>query len=119
MKTPKPSKGGIALPFAGICGREESQKLGMSVAASTQRLRRLFYVKRKLAWMAACHLNHTPEWELKAALALHAWQDMQHADLLRLRVLELRETEASLNEIPDAKLAAVINEAIFSDTSVE
>src|SRR5437588_6125125 len=110
MKTPQ-SAPGTTPPFAGLCSREESQKIGMSVAQSTERLRRLFFVKRKLAWLAACHLNHTPQWELKAGLALHAWQDMQHAHMLRVRMLELRENEASLQEIPDTKLAALIDEA--------
>src|SRR5881296_1335275 len=116
MKTSKATSVALLPPFAGICDPKDSQKIGLSVAESTARLRRLFFIKRKLAWTAACHLNRTPEWELKAALALHAWQDMQHADMLRSRMLELRENEAGVNEADDA-LAAVIDVAVSSENS--
>ena len=117
--SPPPHHAPALPPLAGICSPSDSQKVGLTVRESTACLRRIFFVKRKMAEIAACHLNSTPEWELKAALALHAWQDMQHADMLRERMLELRENEAGVNENPDVKLTGVLNEAIFSNTSAE
>lgn len=91
----------------------------MSVEETSDCLRRIFFVKRKLAWIAACHLNSTAEWEIKAALALHSFLDMQHADRLRHRMLELRQNPKAGEKIPDTALAALLDEAIYSEDSIE
>jgi hypothetical protein len=98
-------------PYAGVCVPVECRRTGFSVAEASGRLRRIAYVKQRLAMMAAAHLNSTPEWEIKSALALHAWLDIEHATMLRSRVLELRENESRLDEIPDDGLHAFMEEA--------
>jgi len=98
-------------PFAGVCSSEEARRPGFSVVEASRRLRRFAFVKQQLALLAAKHLNPTPEWEVKSALALHAWYDAEHASGLRARILELREPEARLDEVADPRLAEALEEA--------
>lgn len=106
-------------PYAGVCTPEEVTRPGFSVAEASARLRRIAYAKRRLTEIAAAHLSATPEWEVKPALALHAWLDAQHINALRARVLELREPESRLNEVPDPDLAAALDEALWSEGTTE
>src|SRR5437868_4721109 len=87
--------------YAGICSIEEAQRIGFGVDEASRRLRRFAYVKQRLAFIATAHLNSTPEWEVKQALALHAWLDAEHASALRHRVPELRLPDSALNHTPD------------------
>jgi hypothetical protein len=109
-----------ALPaFAGVCSPEESRKIGLPVAECVRRLRNLAYVQQRLAYTAAAHLSRTPEWEVKAALALHAWYDAEHASMLRRRLVELRENEHKLDEAPSLELAAAMEELLCAEDTLE
>ncbi|MBI3404921.1 MAG: hypothetical protein HY046_05640 [Acidobacteria bacterium] len=113
-------RGELRIPaLAGICTLDESQRAGFGVAEAARRLRRFSFVAERLVHIAAAHLNSTPEWEVKSALALHSWVDAQHANWLRERVLELREPTAKLDEIPDAKLEAALEETLRSQGTAE
>ncbi len=115
-----PSVGAGKVPrLAGICSLKEAQRPGFGVEQASRRLRRMAYAKARLALLAAAHLNSTPEWEVKSALALHAWLDADHCAGLRRRVLELREPEPRLEEVPDARLAAALDEALHSRKTLE
>lgn len=105
--------------FAGICSPQEAQRVGFGVEEAAKRLRRFAYVKQRLAFIATAHLSPTPEWEVKSALALHAWMDAEHATTLRHRVPELRRSEGSLNHVPDEFLARAMEEAQHSRRTVE
>lgn len=105
--------------YGGVCNQAESQRIGLSVTEVTRRLRRIAYVKTRLAFLAVAHFNSTPEWEVKSALALHAWLDIQHATALRNRLLELRENEARLDEVPARELEAVMEEAVRAQNTAE
>jgi hypothetical protein len=105
--------------LAGVANLAQAQRMGFSVAEASRRLRRLVYVKQRLAFLAAAHLNATPEWEVKPALALHAWLDAEHATALRARLIELREPAGRLDQAPDAILAAVLDEALHARGTVE
>jgi len=105
--------------YGGLCALEASRRPGFSVAEAALRLRRLAFVKQRLALLAAAHLNSTPEWEVKSALALHAWLDAEHATSLRQRILELREPPAKLDEPPAPALTAVMEEALRSADTLE
>ena len=106
-------------PYAGVCTAEETRRRGFSVAEAARRLHRLVFVQRRLALIAAAQLNCTPEWEVKPALALHAWLDTEHADQLRLRVLELRENESRIAAPADPGLAAFMDEVLFASGAAE
>lgn len=105
--------------LAGVTSLAEASRPGFSVAEASRRLRRLAFAKQQLALLAAAQLNSTPEWEVKAALALHAWLDAEHASALRRRLLELREPATRLDEIPDASLAGLFEEALGARDTVE
>jgi hypothetical protein len=105
--------------LAGVANLAEAQRAGFSVAEASRRLRRLAYAKQRLAFLAAAHLNATPEWEVKPALALHAWLDAEHVTALRARLMELREPAGRLDQAPDAKLAAALDEALHACGTVE
>lgn len=106
-------------PYAGLCTRDEAQRLGFGVEEAVRRLRRMAYVLQRLAFVATAHLNATPEWEVKQALSLHAWLDAEHATMLRKRVPELRVPEAALNHAPDAFLERAMEEAVHSRGTAE
>lgn len=106
-------------PYAGICSAQEAQRIGFSVEEAARRLRRFAYVHQRLAFLATAHLNATPEWEVKEALALHAWLDAEHANLIRRRVPELRLPESALNHAPDDFLERAMEEALHSRGTVE
>jgi hypothetical protein len=106
-------------PFAGVCDARAAARVGLSVAEGARRLRRFAFTLERLACIAAAHLNPTPEWEIKSALALHAWLDAEHATALRRRVVELREPEGSLDQPPDGALAAALEEALRAHGSAE
>jgi hypothetical protein len=106
-------------PLGGVATYEEAARPGFSVAEAARRLRRFAYVQQRLALLAAAHLNSTPEWEVKSALALHAWLDAEHAAALRRRLSELREPETRLDEVPDKRLAAALDELLHSRDTVE
>lgn len=105
--------------FAGVCSREESQRLGMPVAECARRLRQIAYLKQRLAYIASAQLSRTPEWEVKSALALHAWYDAEHATALRKRLVELRENENKLDEPPSAELVAACDELLAAEDTLE
>jgi hypothetical protein len=105
--------------YAGVCTRAESQRIGLSVAEVTRRLRRIAYVKTRLAFLAVAHFNSTPEWEVKSALALHAWLDIEHATASRNRLLDLRENESRLDEVPAPALDALMDEALRAQNTAE
>jgi len=105
--------------YAGICSIEEAQRVGFGVDEAARRLRRFAYVKQRLAFIATAHLNATPEWEAKQALALHAWLDAEHVSAVRQRVPELRLPDSSLNHAPDEYLERAMEEALHSRGTVE
>jgi hypothetical protein len=106
-------------PYAGLCTREEAQRVGFGADEAARRLRRFAYVLQRLAFMATAHLNATPEWEVKQAFSLHAWLDAEHANMLRKRVPELRVPEAALNDAPDDFLGRAMEEAAYSQGTLE
>jgi len=40
-------------------------------------MRHYNYVQRRLSELAAAFMNPTPEWEVKTALSLHIWLDVE------------------------------------------
>ena len=67
----------------------------------------------------AAHLAHTPEWEVKCALSLHLWLDAEHSAALRRRVGEMREPPLHLDQVPEARLQAWLEEVLRARSTVE
>ena len=109
---------GIA-PLAGVCSYERAARAGLDVERTVLRLKRFNYVSRRLNEIAAAHLPRTPEWEVKCALALHMWLDAEHCTTIRARVAEMREPPLQLDDVPDARLEAALEELLRADDTVE
>ena len=98
--------------YAGLVDLAAATRAGLPVASATAMLHRLAYIKQRLAIAAAVFLPSTPEWELKGALALHAWLDGEHAAALYGRIAEMREPPPSAADIPDPTLEAALDELL-------
>lgn len=106
-------------PLASVCSRIDAMRQGYDVATSTTLLHRYAYAKQRLAMMAAAWLPSTSEWEVKGALALHAWLDAEGAAALYARIAELREPPPGMNDVPDPALEQAFDEALASAATSE
>ena len=106
-------------PLAGLATYEEATRVGFGVDDNVDRMRRLNYVEARLYEISAAFINPTPEWEIKGALSLHLYLDGEHSLALRERVAELRRPPLFLDEAPDDKLAALMDEAIRASGTTE
>jgi hypothetical protein len=106
-------------PLAGLCTSADAARIGWSVEESVRRLLRLHWAEKRLLEIAHAHLPGTPEWEVKCALALHQWQDAEHAHALRTRITEMRSPAPRLDVAPDAVFDAFFEELLRADGTVE
>ncbi len=106
-------------PLAGLATYEEAARPGRGVDESVGLLRRLNRVEAKLYEMSAAFLNPTPEWEVKGALSLHLYLDAEHSQALRARVAELRKPPHHMDDAPDARLEAFLDECLRARSTVE
>ena len=106
-------------PLAGLATYEEATRVGYGVDENVERMRRLNYVEARLYEISAAFMNPTPEWEIKGALSLHLYLDSEHSLALRGRVAELRRPPLFLDEAPDDKLAALMDETIRAQNTIE
>ena len=110
----------IGVPeLAGLCDYQAAARVGLSVEENVRRLLRLHWTEKRLMEIALAHLPCTPEWEVKCALALHQWQDAEHADAIRRRVTEMRNPAPRLDVPPDAALEAFLDELLRPRDTVE
>jgi hypothetical protein len=106
-------------PLAGVCTYEQAARPGVGVDGTVERLLRLNYVVRRLYEIGAAHLARTPEWEAKCGLGLHLWLDAEHGASIRRRVAEMREPPHRLDDVPDPRLEAAMEEAIRASDAAE
>ena len=83
---------------------EEATRIGYSVDESVARLLRYHWIEKRLAEICAARIPSSPEWEVKGAFSLHQWLDIEHADLLRRRIREMRHPMPRVDAAPDAAL---------------
>jgi hypothetical protein len=106
-------------PLAGQCTYADAARAGLSVEENVRRLLRYHWIERRLFEAAVAHLPGTPEWEVKCALALHQYQDIEHAAALRRRVAEMRSPAPRMDVAPDRALDALLEEALRAANTVE
>jgi hypothetical protein len=106
-------------PLAGVCTYERAATPGLGVERTVELLKRYNYVARRLHETATAHLAATPEWEVKCALGLHLWLDAEHCSALRSRVAEMREPPLHLDDVPDERLRAALEELLRARGSAE
>ena len=102
--------------FAGL---QRAKEPGLSVEECARRIHRLSYVEERLMFLQAAHIVTTPERDLKGLLSRLQYEDGLHSDLLKNRLTELRVSKAKSNTVPDEGLKVVLDEAMYSDGSVE
>jgi hypothetical protein len=92
----------IGVPaLAGLCTIEQAARIGYSVEESVQHLLRYHWIEKRLSEICAARIPRTPEWEVKGAFSLHQWLDIEHAQLLRKRIREMRHPVPRLDVAPD------------------
>jgi hypothetical protein len=105
--------------LAGLCSYAEAARVGFSVDESVRRLLRLHWTAKRLMDVALAHLPGTPEWEVKCGLALHQWQNGEHAEAIRARITEMRSPPPRLDAPPDRALDAFLEELLRAEGTVE
>lgn len=88
-------------PLAGLSSLPEGARIGYSVDESVSRLLRYHWIEKRLAEICAARIAATPEWEVKGAFSLHQWLDIEHADMLRRRIREMRHPMPRVDVPPD------------------
>jgi hypothetical protein len=106
-------------PLGGVASYEEAMRAGLAVERTVTLLKCYAYVERRLMEIAVAHLCAVPEWEVKCGLSFHCWLDAEHASAMRERVTEMREPPHHLDAVPDARLAVFLDEAQYSQDTVE
>jgi hypothetical protein len=91
-------------PLAGLGTLDDAARIGYSVDDSVARLLRYHWIEKRLAEICAARIPSTPEWEVKGAFSLHQWLDIEHADLLRRRIREMRNPMPRIDVAPDDAL---------------
>src|SRR5271169_5649748 len=102
-------------PLAGLASYEEAARAGYGVDENVELMRRYNYVEGQLYRLSAAFINPTPEWEVKGALSLHLYLDAEHSQALRQRVAELRRPPLYLDQSPDPRLEALMDEALRAE----
>lgn len=94
-------------PYANL---PHADRPGLFIEENVLLLRRYAYIEQRLLALQSGHFPGTATIELKHALARHAWEDAQHADALRRRIVTMRTSPHILEECPDPALAALLDE---------
>src|SRR5439155_21146627 len=98
----------IGIPeLAGVATYAQAARIGYSVEENVQRLLRIHWTERRLMQTMWAHLESTPVWEVKCALALDQWYCAEHCDWLRARMREIRNTTLHLEQSPNSEHDAV------------
>lgn len=109
------STGGPAVA-ARLAGIDDYRRLpAFNVAENARILLRYEFIERRLLRIMAGWLPGTARWEAKFVLGRLVWEDAEHAQALRGRILELRTGERILDRPPSPHLALVFDELVLAD----
>ena len=100
-------------------GLQNAKHQGLGVEECAERLHRLAYAESRLLFMQAAHIISTPSRDLKALLSRAQYEDGQHADRLKHRLVEMRMSRKRAFEEPCSSLRVVFDEALHSRGTVE
>jgi hypothetical protein len=89
---------------------EEAIACQWSVEQSTERLKRLHYVMKRLYETFAARITSEPIYELKTAFSHHAYLFCEHVTAIRKRVTEMREPPLGLDKVPHPGLERLMDE---------
>lgn len=100
-------------------GLQNAKHQGLGVEECAERLHRLAYAESRLLFMQAAHIISTPSRDLKALLSRAQYEDGQHADRLKHRLVEMRMSRKRAFEEPCFSLRVVFDEALHSRGTIE
>jgi hypothetical protein len=102
--------------YAGISNPHQP---GFQVDEAVRRLQKLAYAEERLLLLQAAHLVTVPEWDIKLLLGRTQYEDSQHADQLKQRLIELRVSKNKALRGEDDQLKLVFDEAMFAANTAE
>jgi hypothetical protein len=103
----------------GYAGIRDVWKIGPTVQENARRLARLAALERGLMRIGAGQLQRLPEWEVKAFVAQHLYQDAEHADWLMKRIDVLRSSPGQVDRQLQGLLGTLLEEALRADGTIE
>ncbi len=98
---------------------EEAARVGYSVDESVTRLLRYHWLEKRLAEICSARIPPTPEWEVKGAFSLHQWLDVEHADMLRNRIREMRHPMPRLDAPPEDSIEQELSGVIAAQSTLD
>lgn len=105
MNSPAPSIAGIA---------DYRRVPAFNVAENAKLLLRYEYLERRLLRIMAGWIPGTARWEAKFLLGRLVWEDAEHTQSLRTRLLELRTSERILDRAPSPHLTLMLDEMLLA-----
>ena len=106
-------------PLAGLTSMSRAVASKWSVDQSTERLKRLHYVLKRLYETLTARITSEPIYELKTAYSHHAYLCAEYTTAIRRRVSEMRVPPLGLDVVPHESLKLLMDELIASPTTVE
>ncbi|MDF3056230.1 MAG: hypothetical protein K0R17_445 [Rariglobus sp.] len=113
MFHPDPSAPATPPRIAGIADYRRIP--AFNVAENARILLRYEFIERRLLRSMAGWLPGVARWEAKFLLGRLVWEDSEHTQTLRTRILELRTSERILDRAPSPNLALVLDELVLAD----
>ena len=104
-------KGYAGLPtLVGLHSMQEAVTVGLSVAESVDRLKRIHWALKRLHGILVARITGTEIYELKMAFSLHAYYCSEYVGEFANRVREMRQPPHGLDELPDTSLNIFFDE---------
>jgi hypothetical protein len=105
-------------PLVGLHSMGEAITVGLTVAESVARLKRMHWSLKRLHQIFVSHITSMPIYELKMAFSLHAHYCAEHIGEFAARVREMRQPPHGLELSPHASLDLFFDE-ILSAPDIE
>ena len=106
-------------PLAGLASLERAVACKWSVEQSTERLKRLHYILKRLHETLTARITSEPIYELKTAFSHHAYLCAEYTTAIRRRVSEMRVPPLGLDVVPHDSLKLFMDEIIAAPTTEE
>ena len=106
-------------PLAGLTSMARAVECQWSVDQSTDRLKRLHYVLKRLYETLTARITSEPIYELKTAFSYHAYLCAEYTTSIRKRVGEMRVPPLGLDDVPHPSLKLFMDEILAAPTTAE
>jgi hypothetical protein len=103
-------------PLVGLHSMREATTVGLTVAESVARLKRLHWSLKRLHGIFVARTTSMPVYEIKMAFSLHAYYCAEYVEGIAARVSEMRQPPYGLDVPPHAALDAVFDEILAAPT---